>query len=335
MNKTRIILSVTGGVIALVVLVMAYLVWDAFSAKTAALEGDDETEGLATVVRKVKSLQGKNPFPCVKNEKMLVQNRQALEAWRESARKLASRGDWCADAGCTPAQFKERIARDAKSLAALQGPAGTPIVGADFAFGPFKDYLADKMPTKEQLGKLQRQWFDVTALLELLSTNGVAQVTDLQAVEKPAVELPAVQKGAKNKKAKKAKKAEKPVFQPSVETYALTFQASPAALAEVIRALSFQERFTVVEGFSFSRERDAIATALGGNEKGEAQQAQQSGRRRRRGGAAATVGEEASVEAPAQNANVFDPKKDAALRVELKVSVYDFRTLEEEKEESK
>ena len=42
MNKTKMILAGTGGAIGLVVLVLAFLVWQAFSAKTAAIEGDDE-----------------------------------------------------------------------------------------------------------------------------------------------------------------------------------------------------------------------------------------------------------------------------------------------------
>ena len=52
-------MAATGGAIALVVLVMAVLTWLAFSARTAAFEGDDETEGLESAVGRVAGLMAK------------------------------------------------------------------------------------------------------------------------------------------------------------------------------------------------------------------------------------------------------------------------------------
>ena len=117
--------------------------------------------------------------------------------------------------------------------------------------------------------------------------------------------------------------------EPSVETYRLTFQAKPAALVGVIRTLSFQKRFTVVESFGFSRERDAIAEAFGVGEKKEiaAASAGRQGRRRR-----GVVAEAVKTAEKKSNASlggvVFDPETDSTLNVALTVSVYDFRTLE-------
>ena len=54
MNKNRMILAVAGGVIGLAVLVTAYLTWSSWAAKAAALEGDDENEGLEAVVAKAE-----------------------------------------------------------------------------------------------------------------------------------------------------------------------------------------------------------------------------------------------------------------------------------------
>lgn len=326
MKKTNLVLAVTGGVIALAVLVLAVLTALSFMDRTAALEGDEETEGLEAYVGRVVSLMGKKPFPSPANKVRIDENRQTVRDCCSVLRKEASKGDWSADESCrTPAQFKELIAREAKAFGEIGASAKEPFLKADFGFGPFKDYLADKMPAAEQLKRLQRQWFDVTSLLEVLVTNGVTQVADLQTVERQEEDV--AKSGAKRPRRTKAA-AETSARKPSVETYKVQFTASPAALVGVLRQLSFQDRFTVVESFGFVRQRDAIAEALGGAEKPEAQGAP-AGRRRRR---AAAVAEERPAAEADQKADqvVFDPAADAAVNAELVVSVYDFRTLEED-----
>ena len=325
MNKTRIILASTGGVIAVGVLVAAYFLWSAFSKKTAAFEGNEENDGLETVVGQVATLMNKKPYPDKANEKKLQANRQAFEDWYQGVRSVAAEGDWLADGDCTPAQFKEMIGRDAKALSNPEKKNPAAIVAPDFAFGPFKDYLADKMPARDGLARLQRQWYDITSIIQLLSTNGVIRLTDLQVVE---VKAPAAESKSKAKaKAKSTAKPEDEEKQPSVETYKLAFQAKPAALVGVIRMLSFQKRFTVVESFGFTRERDAVAEAFGVGEKREAS-ASAGGRSRRRR-AAANEDAAKSEEKKSSGGTVFDPETDSVLNVELTVSVYDFRTLEE------
>jgi len=334
MNKTRIILAATGGGIALAVLVLAVLTWMAFADRTAAFEGGEEGAGLEGAVSQVARLMAKKPYPSVENKKRLDANRQIVEDWCAAVRKDVSRGDWCAIAGCTPAQFKEQLATDVKGMLALKGPSKEPVVKPDFGFGPFRDYLADKMPSADQLPRLQRQWYDLTSLVDLLATNGVAQITDLQVVDRAAAEAAKAAEDAKGKKKTKKAKANKAkadagaTKEPSVETYRLSFVASASVLAEVLRVLSFQERFTVVEDFGFVRERDAISAALGGgSEKKEAVAA--TGRRGRRR-AAREESEKTDAAAEKKNAVVFDPAADSAVKADLTVSVYDFRSLEDE-----
>lgn len=324
MNKTRIILASAGGVIAVGVLAAAYFLWSAFSKKTAAFEGNEESEGLESVVSQVSSLMNKKPYPDKANEKKLQANRQAFEDWYQGVRSVASEGDWLADGDCTPAQFKEIIGRDAKELSDQSKRDPAAIVAPDFAFGPFKEYLADKMPARDGLPRLQRQWHDITSLVRLLATNGVIRLTDLQVVEAKA---PAAEAEPKVKSRAKAK-VENEGREPSVETYKLVFQAKPAALVGVISTLSFQKRFTVVESFGFSRERDAIAEAFGGGEKKEA--ASSAGGRGRRRRLAANEDVAKAEEKKSLGGAVFDPETDSVLNVELTVSVYDFRTLEED-----
>ena len=336
MNRTRIVLMATGGVIALAVLAAAYFTWDAFSSRKAAFEGSDESEGLESLVGRVSSLMGKKPYPSKANKNMLDANRRAVEEWRLEARKQAAAGDWCPDASSTPAQFKESVVREARRLAAYPGSAEGKIMKSDFAFGPFKDYLADKMPSKEQMPQLQRQWYDIAALCDLLATNGVTQIVDLQTVARAVVEPKPDRKSAGKKRPRKNAKPESAVRQPSVETYRVVFESEPAAFVAILRQLSFQERFTSVDGFTFAHVRDAISESLGsaGDKKDAAAAKPQ---RRRAGGrrraAAAEPEAEAKPEEEKKSVLVFNPETDAAVRVELTVSVYDFRTLEDDREE--
>jgi len=330
MNKTRIILAATGGVLALAALVMAVLTWLAFAERTEALEGGEDGEGLAGAVSSVERLLTKKPFPSEENRRRLDDNRRKVEDWCAAARHAASRGDWCAPKGVTPAQFKEQIAADVKALLARKDP----VVKPDFAFGPFKDYLADKMPSPAQLPRLQRQWYDLMSLVDVLSTNGVREVVDLQVVDRTETEAQAAQaaKGKKPAARSAAKKtAAKPeVCEPSVETYRLTFVAKPAAFAGALRELSFQDRFTVVESFGFVRDNDTIAEALGGGEKKE--KAAATGRRGRRRGAREEAAKAETKEEGPRNAVVFDPEADGRMKVDLTVSVYDFHSLEDVQE---
>ena len=93
--------------------------------------------------------------------------------------------------------------------------------------------------------------------------------------------------------------------------------------------LSFQKRFTVVESFGFSRERDAIAEAFGVGEKKEIATASAGRQGRRRRGVVAEAVKTAEKKSNASLGGVvFDPETDSTLNVALTVSVYDFRTLE-------
>ena len=182
MNKTKMILAGIGGAAGLAVLVLAFLVWQAFSAKTAAIEGDDEEgiDGLETVEARAQGLSRKPVYPCAKSVDAISANQTAIDDWCKEGLKLAARGDKVFPK-TTPAQFKADIVNDAKRLMALPGRVGGKLVKPDFAFGPFKDYIVEgKMPAEAELGTLQRQWDDVATIAEMLATNGVAELVDVQ-----------------------------------------------------------------------------------------------------------------------------------------------------------
>ena len=324
MNKTKIILSAIGGVVLVAVLAMAVLTWMSLSAKTAAREGDEESgsDGLDTVMERSRTLSAKKPYPCAASVKQIVSNREEVVAWKESALKLASRGDRPV-AATTPAAFKEFIVRDAKRVAALPSASGT-FVTEDFDFGPFKDYISGgKMPAESELAALQRKWDDVALVAETLSGCGINRLVGVgfkEAAPAPEANENSNRRGGRRKKAaqKKAVAAEQPAASgQAAYTYDIGFLAKPAALVKSINALSTSERFIVVEDFAFVRPSDIVGLALSGEDKKDAASGAKDEKEAAKGGI------------------VTDPVLDPPLEVKLTVSVYDFKSLEETKEEKK
>ena len=345
MNKTKIILAGIGGAIGLVVLVLAFLVWQAFSAKTAALEGDDEEgiDGLETVETRVQGLLHKPVYPSAASVTAVEANLQGVDDWRKEGLALAARGDRVYPR-TTPAQFKTDIVADAKRLMALPGAAEGRLVKPDFAFGPFKDYIVEgKMPAEADLAELQRKWDDIATIAEMLATNGVAELVDVQFRAK-AKDEGRETKDAKREKANKKKgsaKSNSRTVEQSIisHSYVVTFAAKPSAFVRTLNELAKCERFVTVDDFTFARPHDAIAEALGVEEKKGAEQATSGrrGRRGRRGGgeaeAPASKPAGAGKDAAGKNGIVTDPFLDAPLTVTMAVTVHDFCSLAEDKED--
>ena len=324
MNKTKLTLAVIGGVVGVALLAMAFLVWRSLSAKTAALEGDIEegTDGYETVMDQARQLSRKDVYPCKESVTAIVSNRTLVTEWEAEAQKLASRGDRVFEP-TTPPAFKAFVVSDAKRLMSLPGAAEGKIAKPEFAFGPFRDYIVgSKMPDRASLPKLQRQWDDISTVVELLATNGIAELTDVQVKEVVAEE-------PKNDRRRRpaAPQPKSAGREPSSFTYVFSVTAKPSAFVESINALETAERFIVVDDFSIGRASDVIAEVLGGDEKKAASAS--SGRRRRRAAETAETKEDAKK----QNGIVTDPALDAPMAVTLTMSVYDFRSLEEEKAE--
>lgn len=347
MNKTKMILAGTGGAIGLVVLVLAFLVWQAFSAKTAAIEGDDEegTDGLETVEARAQSMSRKTVYPCAASLSAIAANQKAVDDWCKEGLSLAARGDKVFTK-TTPAQFKTDLVADARRLADLPGKAGGKLVKPDFAFGPFKDYIVEgKMPSETELGELQRKWDDVATVTELLSTNGIAELVDVQFAAAKTVESADAKdkrgKGGKRDKRMSPQVAPATLVSPVACSYVFSFSAKPAAFIRTLNALESCERFITVDDFSFVRPSDVIAESLGGEEKkaSETQASGRRGRRGRRGGDAVAApvaeGGDGTEKAEGRNRIVTDPLLDAPMTVTMTVTVHDFRSLEEKPEEVK
>lgn len=335
MNKTKIILAGTSGAIGLVALILAFLVWQSFSAKSVALEGDYEegTEGLESVQDRVQSLSRKAVYPSKESVDALEKNQESVDDWCKEGLALATKGDRIYEKTTAP-KFKTFLVSDAKRLAELPGAASGKLVKPEFAFGPFTDYIVGgKMPSEAELAELQRKWDDVATVTELLSENGVAEIIDI-AFATIGKEEPEAAKNAKGKKpvkrnAKaKAQTVQSP-YEPRAFSYVFTFAARPAAFIRALNALESSERFVTVEGFSFSRPADVIAVALGADEKKESDSSGRRGGRRGRRGVEAAEEKSAEGEA-AKGGIVTDPLQDAPMTVTMTVTVCDFRSLEKE-----
>ena len=332
MNKNRMILAASGGVIGLAVLAMAYFTWSAYSAKIAALEGDDEgTDGLEAVQSKAQTLSRKSIYPCAASVKAIEANTEHLATWQKEAVRLASRGDRPIRK-MTPPQFKADLATDAKRLAALPGGVNGLLMKPDFAFGPFRSYIAEgKMPTEAEMPELQRRWDDVVLIVETLGASGVSELVNVD------FKALATDDEKEKKEAKKTKKppvkrragtADKPtVAQPSAFAYAFTFATRAPAFVKAVNALATNDRFIVIDDLSITRTGDPIGEALGAEKREASRSAGRGGRRGRRG---AAVEEKQEDEAESKNGIVTDPVLDAPFTVTLAVTVYDFKTMEEE-----
>ena len=334
MNKTKIILAGIGGAVGLAVLTMAYFTWSSYSAKTAAAEGDDEegVDGLETVMSKAESLSRKAVYPCAASLAAIESNQAAVVAWQKEATELATRGDRAFEK-TTPAQFKTDIVNDAKRLATLPGGVAGKLVKPDFAFGPFKDFIAEgKMPAEAQLAELQRRWDDVATVVEILSTNGVAELVDVQFKAAAQDEAKKDRKDKRNPKDKKGKKAAASGAEPAAYTYVFTFATKPTGFVKVMNALAVAERFIAVDDFSFARPKDALAEELGDADK-KAGAAQASGGRRGRRRGAVVEEKKDEEKKDKKGGIVTDPMLDAPLTVTLTATVCDFRSLEDVKAE--
>lgn len=332
MSKTQITLAAIGGVIGVAVIGAGAFAYLSFAAKSAAIDGDDEgeTQGLVTLVEDAQKCLKKAIFPCEKSVSELKAAREGLVAWKDEAFKYVARGDRPIPE-TSVAQFKEFMIAEAHTIADLPENSTEKVTDAAFDFGPFKPYISEgKMPEQSELKSLQRKYDDVSTLLRMMAAAGVTKVTklELKGGEKKEAE-PEPKRG----RGKQQKKVEEPKLTTASESYQITCRMTPSALVKTLNAFAAAERYIVVDGFTLTLERDAIGAALAGEVKKEEATTSRRGRRR-----AAAVEEEQpksegeSAEAPKVTL-VTDPAADAAFTAVLTITVHDFKTLEETKEE--
>ena len=327
LSKNQIVMLSIGGVALVASLAFGYLAFSAYSAKSEASENAERDSG------SVRSLLGAAISPDAASVAAVNKNRDALAGWTEAAISTASAGDRSIATDVNEAAFKQKLVDEARVLSGLPGGVGGKIMKDVSAFG-FPEFVSgDKLPDKDQLPHLQRQWGDVCILVKTLSDCGVVEVVRIEpgVAAKQQAQAPVEPKkdAKKSKKRKKGKDAEdeKPAY--TEEKYAIDFRAKPAALVKVVNALAASQRFIVVESLDFAREGDMIGKALGDGDKKAAaeQQASSRPRRRRRGAEQPEFGADASTPdaaAEADNGIVNDPDKEEPFLVKAIVLTYDF-----------
>jgi len=340
MNKSQMILAAIGGTVVLGALVLGYFIWDASSVKA------ERAETLEDNVSAAGNLMKKLPMKPVKSELSVYEkNGAAYGEWRAEAEKIASRGDLVFEK-TTPAVLKTSIVGEARKIADLPGCFNGKFVKPDFHFG-FKDYITGgALPPDDavQLKRLQREWNDVSTVLKTIAECGGADagVVDVRMgamkqvkVEGEGEDEAKAKKGKAKKQAKKKVKVkgegegggegEEGAEGPAVTSFTVEFMVRPSGLVKAVNAFATGTRFVVVENCTFAREKDDLAEALGGDAK-KTEQSGSSRRRRRQ-----QAQEEQKQEA--KGGMVTDPATASLLKVSMAVSVYDFGSLEEDKEE--
>ena len=326
LSKNQIVMLSIGGVALVASLALGYLAFSAYSAKSEASENAERDSGA------VRSLLGAAISPDAASVAAVNKNRDALAGWTEAAISTASAGDRSIATDVNEAAFKQKLVDEARVMSGLPGGVDGKIIKDVAAFG-FPEFVSgDKLPEKDQLPRLQRQWGDVCTLVKTLSDCGIIEIVRIEpgAAKQQQVQAPVEPKKdtKKSKKRKKGKDAEdeKPAY--TEEKYAIDFRAKPAALVKVVNALATSQRFIVVESLDFARESDMIGKALGeGDKKGAAEQQSVRPRRKRRGAEQPEFGADAvapDAAAEADKGVVNDPDKEEPFLVKAVVLTYDF-----------
>ena len=174
MNKNRMILAVVGGVIGLAVLATAYLTWSSWSAKTAALEGDDENEGLETVVAKAEKLSRSPVYPCAESVKETEASATRLAQRMGSVRMLVAAGGYLimilASVGQpSPASIQGTVSPDPVIPQWLMGTYLT-LTFAELLLSPMGISFVSKVAPPKVKGLMMGLWFAATAVGNYLSS---------------------------------------------------------------------------------------------------------------------------------------------------------------------
>ena len=323
LSKNQIVMLSIGGVALVASLALGYLAFSAYSAKSEASENAERDSSA------VRSLLGAAISPDASSVAAVNKNRDSLAGWTEAAISTASAGDRALATDVNEAAFKQKLVDEARALSELPGGVNGKIVKPDFSFG-FPDFVTgDKLPEKEKLPQLQRQWADIRTMVETLQACGIVELVRIEPtlVKQPTVAEQQPKETKKKKRKKKADEEAKPAY--TEERYAIDFRAKPASLVKVVNALATSQRFIVVESLDFTRESDMIGKALGEGDKRGADAEQQSSRprRKRRGAEQAEFGADAAATDAAAEADkgvVNDPDKEEPFLAKAVVLTYDF-----------
>lgn len=318
LSKQQIAGFVGVGVFVVLAGGLGYMLWDAVSQRQGAeanlAEGQDS----------FRRYNEADVFPSQKSIAAVQSNKASYAAWQETASAFAARGDRSLP-GETPPIFKQRLQSEVRRLAQLPGGVDGKISASTFLFG-FDQYLGEGgvLPAEADVPRLAAQLDLITHVVELFAEAGVHDVRAIQRIEAAKKDAgadddkPAKAKRKAKAKAKDAEEEDAP--KTTCLEYAIEFSTRPAAFVSVLNALTADERFIVVKGFSFKETSDLILERIAAAEAAEAaKNSPNVGRRGRRRG-----GDAKPEEAKKVDRLVVDPESDAPIQVNMTLAVYDF-----------
>ena len=324
MNKNKIIMLSIGAVALLIVIGLAVAVYFGMEEK-AELESD-----LDTAKSNVEKINKATIAPEQKSIDAIKANTAALEEWRTATYALVSQGDRIEDDSVTPESFKQTMVDNAREYSILSGVGDKKLVKEGFDFG-FRNYILEgAMPDKAGLKALQRQWIEIGSFVKALSAAGVNELLSITVApaEVKAAEEPQQQRGKKKARAKKDGPKPDPIVR---QGYELKFLARPASFVRFMNHLAFDERFTVVDDFTISRNDDSIGTLLGAAKA----EAAATGRGRGRGRGRRVEETPADDDDLQRKGLVTDPLHEPPFTVTMKIVTYDFGSKKPETEQKK
>lgn len=309
-NRTKIILYVLGGVVAVATLVLLGLSYNAWS------HSSDQQLDIDGLQSRMNGFRRSKIAPTAQAEAALAQNENELKKWYSKAFEIVSAGDQL-PASEEPLELQTRMRNEAQELAQRPGLAEGKFVKSDFTFG-FKEELIDgKTPERSAVPELQRRWNDVSALLTILADAGVGEVQEIavlpyQSPEEPATRRHAPRKGAKGKEA--------PTLTLSERSYTVKFVTQPGALVQALNTLAKAQRIMTVDEMVFSRATDQVAQLIAPQKK----ESRPTGRRHR--GAARLPETKQDEDTEKTSGIIVDAQKAEPFTVALKVTSVDLGT---------
>lgn len=318
LTKNQTVMAAIGAVALIASGVLGYLVFSAVSAKSLT---EGELEGAVSSVRR---LYNSEIIPQKDSVNAVKANGNAVSSWREAAVDTAAAGDIAISADVNEASFKQKMVDDARIMAKYKGAVAGAIVQPDFAFG-FKEFITgSELPERSRLPRLQRQWADIGIIVSLLADSGIDEITAITPAQEQVKKVEEEDKSKsrrRNRRAQKKADEEKPAF--TKETYEIAFRARPAALVKTVNALVADERFIVIDTFSFERDKDLISAAIVEDKK-DASPSRRS-RRRGRGREEADENKDETAEA-VKKGPITDPTLEGPFTVKMTLTTYDFGT---------
>lgn len=257
MNKNKLTMAVIGGAGAVVALVVFVLAW---------MEGT-ELDDLRTRVSDTRQQCDAKRGISRKSGNEIKAATSALSEKAMATYASVSNGYLVAEVP-EPSALQKLMNAAYERYKKLPADAAKKIVGEEFFFGPFAEYIKGTLPNEKDTPLLARRWGDVSEITDLLVQARATEITGVKIVTRKVEEPDSGRRRPYNRNA--ARKAAKPKYACSEESYEITFLARPAALVSFMNLLAQSKRFFSVDSVMFEQTGDPLLKMIGADSKEDA-----------------------------------------------------------------